>query len=279
MIILYRGGILENIKIRRSIRTYSNKVLSSELENKLKRYISDLEKSYDGKFRFPLVDSDNISDGKIGTYGIIKGARYYICGIAKKDSIDLVELGYAFEKIILFATSLGLGTCWLGGTFNRTNFARSAGLKDDEMFIIATPVGYAEDKKSFIEFAMRKLAKSDNRKPFDELFFNKQTSKALDKDDLEELGDALEMVRIGPSASNKQPWIVVKDNNRYDFFLNRTPNYAPSLGFDIQMLDMGIAICHFEISLSEYDIEYNFNKISNNIPAWKDCEYIASFNL
>lgn len=279
MIILDRGDILENIKNRRSVRTYSDKDLSLELKDKLTNYISDLEKSYDGNFRFPLVDSDNVSDGKVGTYGVIKGARYYICGIAKKDSIDLVELGYAFEKIILFATSLGLGTCWLGGTFNRTNFARSAGLTDDEMFIIATPIGHVENRKSFVEFAMRKLAKSDNRKSFDELFFNKQTSKALEKDSLEEFGDALEMVRIGPSASNKQPWIVVKDNNRYDFFLNRTPNYAPSIGFDIQMLDMGIAICHFEVSLNEYNIEYSFNKISSNIPTWKNCEYVLSFNL
>ncbi len=268
---------MKNIKTRESVRTYSREELSHELKNQLIEYINDLEKSYGGKFRFPLVDSENLSDGKIGTYGIIRGARYYICGIVEKDSMDLVELGYAFEKIILFATSLGLGTCWLGGTFNRTNFAISADLKDNEMFIIATPVGHIKRKKSFIDSAMRKLAKSDNRKSFDELFFDKQTYKPLEKNLLGEFGIALEMVRIGPSASNKQPWIIVKDGDRYDFFLNRTPDYARSLGFDIQMLDIGIAICHFEIALSEQTIKGDFKKRDTNIPTWENCEYITSW--
>ena len=277
MIILNRGDILKNIKIRKSVRTYSNKELSPTIKSQLIEYLRNLEKSYDGKFRFPLVDSDNLSDGKIGTYGVIRGARFYICGIIRKDSLDLLELGYAFEKIILFSTSLGLGTCWLGGTFNRTNFAKSAGLKDDEMFIIATPVGHIKDKKSFIESAMRKLAKSDNRKSFNELFFDKKTSKPLEKDSLGEFGLALEMVRIGPSASNKQPWIIIKDDDRYDFFLKRTPDYASSLDFDIQMLDIGIAMCHFEVSLDEQGIKGSFKKLDKNIPNWNNCEYVISF--
>lgn len=277
MIILNRGDILKNIKIRKSVRTYSNKKLSPTLKSQLIEYIRNLEKSYDGKFRFPLVDSDNLSDGRIGTYGVIRGARFYICGIVRKDSLDLLELGYAFEKIILFSTSLGLGTCWLGGTFNRTSFAKSAGLKDDEMFIIATPVGHIKDKKSFIESAMRKLAKSDNRKSFNELFFDKKTSKPLEKDSLGEFGLALEMVRIGPSASNKQPWIIIKDDDRYDFFLKRTPDYASSLGFDIHMLDIGIAMCHFEVSLDEQGIKGSFKKLDKNIPNWNNCEYVISF--
>lgn len=279
MIILNRGDILKNIKTRQSVRTYSKEEISPKLKSQLAQYISDLEKSYDGKFRFPLVDSDNLSDGKIGTYGIIRGARYYICGITKKDSMDLVELGYAFEKIILFATSLGLGTCWLGGTFNRTGFAKSADLKDNEMFIVATPVGHMQSKKSFIDSAMRKLAKSDNRKSFDELFFDKQTSNPLKKDTLGKFGAALEMVRVGPSASNKQPWIIVRDRDRYDFFLNRTPDYARSLGFDIQMIDIGIAMCHFEIALNEQTITGVFEKLNRDAPIWDDCEYITSWSI
>lgn len=268
---------MENIKTRKSIRTYKEEEISSKDRKKLIQYIEDLEKSYDGKFRFSLIDSDNNLDGKIGTYGVIKGAKLYVCVLAKKDSMDLVELGYAFEKIVLFATSSGLGTCWLGGTFNRSNLAKLAGIKPDEMLIISSPIGYIEEKKSIVDSTMRKLAKSDNRKPWDELFFDKSNLQPLDKEKLGKFGDALEMVQIAPSASNKQPWRIVKDKDNYDFFLERTPKYAASLGFDIQMIDIGIALCHFETALDELKIKGSFKKQTQNIPEWKNNEYIISW--
>lgn len=266
-----------SIKTRKSIRTYKEEKISLNERNKLIQYIEDLEKSYDGKFRFPLIDSDDNLDGKVGTYGVIKGAKLYVCGLVKKDSMDLVQLGYAFEKIVLFATSLGLGTCWLGGTFNRSNLAKLANIKPGEMLIVASPIGYIEEKKTIVDTTMRKLAKSDNRKLWDELFFDKYTSEPLDKEDLGAFEHALEMVRIGPSASNKQPWRIVKDKDNYHFYLERTPKYAASLAFDIQMIDIGIALCHFETALDELGIKGKFNKKDQDTPEWKDCEYITSW--
>lgn len=268
---------MENIKIRKSIRTYKEEVISSEDRKKLSQYISDLERLYDGKFRFPLINSDKNLDGKIGTYGVIKGAKLYVCGLVKKDSMDLVEFGYTFEKIVLYATSLGLGTCWLGGTFNRSNLAKLANIKSDEMLVIASPIGCIEEKKSIVDSTMRKLAKSDNRKPWNELFFDKSSSGSLDKVSLGDFGDVLEMVRIAPSASNKQPWRIVKDNGNYHLFLERTPKYAASLGFDIQLIDMGIALSHFETALDELKIKGSFKTENQDIPEWKDNKYIISW--
>jgi len=60
------------------------------------------------------------------------------------------------------------------------------------------------------------------------------------------------MVRIAPSASNKQPWRIVKIEGAWHFFLERTKGYGDGIIFkllklaDIQRLDMGIAMCHFE---------------------------------
>lgn len=275
--IISRGDFMENIKIRKSIRTYKEETISSEHRESLAQYIETLEKSYDGKFRFPLIDSDKDLDGKVGTYGVIQGAKLYVCGLVNKDTMDLVQLGYAFEKIVLFATSLGLGTCWLGGTFNRSNLANLAGIEPDEMLIIASPIGYIEEKKSIIDSTMRKLAKSDNRKPWDELFFHRSNSEPLGKVSLGEFGDVLEMVRIAPSASNKQPWRIIKDKDIYHLFLERTPKYAASLSFDIQMIDMGIALCHFETALDELEIKGSFKKEDQDIPEWKDNEYITSW--
>ena len=79
---------------------------------------------------------------RLGSYGFIKGANTYIVGIMDKDKNDAFEFGYVFEKIILFATDLGIQTCWLGGTFNNENFKELAGLNENEFIPIITPVGY-----------------------------------------------------------------------------------------------------------------------------------------
>ena len=43
------------------------------------------------------------------------------------------------------------------------------------------------------------------------------------------------------------------------------------------MVDMGIALCHFETALNELKIKGNFKKEIQDIPKWKDNEYIISW--
>jgi hypothetical protein len=67
------------------------------------------------------------------------------------------------------------------------------------------------------------------------------------------------MVRLGPSASNKQPWRIVRQGERWHFFIERSFLYGPrTLGLvgiaDMQRLDIGIAMCHFELSSRELGI-------------------------
>jgi nitroreductase len=52
-----------------------------------------------------------------------------VAGILHQEETDAVRFGEVFETIILYATSLGLQTCWLGGTFQREAFARSLKLE------------------------------------------------------------------------------------------------------------------------------------------------------
>jgi len=71
----------------------------------------------------------------------------------------------------------------------------------------------------------------------------------------------LEMVRLGPSASNKQPWRIVKEGNAWHFYIQRTKGYGNSFMFrllglaDLQRVDMGIAMSHFELTASELDLK------------------------
>ena len=69
----------------------------------------------------------------------------------------LIALGYSLEKVILYCTSLGLGTVWLGGTFNKGNFAKAVNLKENEILPIVSPVGYEGGKKSLFAKVVGKI--------------------------------------------------------------------------------------------------------------------------
>jgi len=59
------------------------------------------------------------------------------------DNLAEENAAYCFEQVILFCTSLGLGTCWLGGTFNKSNFAAQVDLQPGEILRIAAIVSCA----------------------------------------------------------------------------------------------------------------------------------------
>jgi nitroreductase len=92
------------------------------------------------------------------------------------------------------------------------------------------------------------------------------------------------MVRLGPSASNKQPWRIAKHGSLWRFFLQRTPGYRRDpikiiLDLcDLQRLDMGIAMCHFELTAKELGLDGNWVIEDDLDPAHSDLtEYIVSW--
>jgi hypothetical protein len=86
------------------------------------------------------------------------------------------------------------------------------------------------------------------RKPFESLFFEKDFATPMGAQGA--LRECLEMVRIAPSASNKQPWRVVRQGDAVHFYMAEDKGYAGNrmLGFTIQRVDMGIAACHFDMT-------------------------------
>lgn len=87
------------------------------------------------------------------------------------------------------------------------------------------------------------------------------------------------MVRIAPSASNKQPWRIVMDGNNFHFFLCRNKGYGKALGFDIQRLDIGIAMCHFESVMNELGFLGKWNDKNPGLIHSAALEYIVSFSV
>ena len=100
---------------------------------------------------------------------------------------------------------------------------------------------------SLRETMMRKGIKADTRKDFSELFFDRSFDKPLSEN--VSCREALEMVRWAPSAVNRQPWRVGIDGNRAHFYEKRSKGYVDATGWDLQKVDVGIALCHFDYGM------------------------------
>jgi len=240
------------IKERISHRSYIKAPLSNEHRKIVESFINEqTENPYNIPIRFNLIDIKDNQPVKLGTYGIIKGAQTFLAGSVISDGDDdaLVAFGYSFEKVVIFAQSVGLGTCWLGGTFPRGNFAKAVHLKEYEIIPCISPIGIPHEKRTLLELAMRTAARSAKRKSWNEIFYLNNFDTPLTKEQAGDFAEALNMVQIAPSASNKQPWRIVYDSQHacFHFYLHTLNGYVGNkLGFKIQNIDIGIAMYHFE---------------------------------
>jgi hypothetical protein len=253
--------ITDVIRQRFSCRTYLETPIPTEKRQKLRGFIeSMLNGPFGGRPHFSLVAADK-QDSRalkdLSTYGFIKDATGYIIGTLDSGEKNLEDYGYQMEQIILFATSLDLGTCWLGGSFTRSSFARKISAENDALIPAVTAIGEIASVEDARNGLLRRQINADQRLPWTQLFFNQRFGTPLAQPDAADYGTPLEMLRLGPSASNKQPWRVVKDGSAWHFYLKRTKGYPQGtltrfLGIaDIQRLDMGIAMCHFELTARE----------------------------
>ena len=263
-------NIVETIRKRHSVRTYSGKALSEEHNAQIKQYIHQLQAPFGAKARIEPINV-NFSEKpvKLGTYGWIKGARDYLALVYEEAPFAETAAACMFEQAVLFCTALGLGTCWIGGTFSRSDFKKQISLKPNEKLKIVSPVGYASDSKRFLEkYIARADSNHASRKPFGELFFDENFDNPLTETAAGQFLTPLEMVRLAPSASNKQEWRVLLAEKALHFYKK------PYLSYD--SIDIGIALCHFELTCKELGIGGSF-KILNDLPNNGKINYVISW--
>jgi nitroreductase len=253
--------IQDAIQERYSVRTYREDPIADDSQAGMQAYLESLHSGPLGSaLRFSLfaaTEADRQSLSGLGTYGFIKNPTGFIVGAVQAGEQAPEDYGYAMEQAILEATRLGLGTCWLGGSFTQSSFAKKISKRDDEIIPAVTSTGYAAPEAREKDL-IRRRARADTRLPISKLFFENSFEQPLSLEVAGRYAEALEMVRIGPSASNKQPWRIIKDGQHWHFYCQRTPNYGIGSWYftllrlaDLQRLDVGIAMCHFELTARE----------------------------
>ena len=272
---------IDLIRRRSSRRSYKPEALSDKIQEQIDEILKTIPVGpfgTDSSFRLNHKSMAADQKIKLGTYGFISGAQHFIVGKTIPGDEAFVDFGYRMEWIILQLTGLGLGTCWLGGTFTRSEFARLVNLQENEVIPAITPVGHATENRSIRDRLIRLGAGSKHRKPWSELFFDEKFDHPLDRLQIGEYATALEMVRLAPSASNKQPWRVIKTENAFHFYLQRTAGYSRMFpAIDLQRVDIGIAMCHFELSARELQLNGKWQAADPGIAQTEGTEYILSW--
>ncbi len=263
------------VRDRRSVRTYDGKELSAQDLEKLRSFMENIENPYGIPVRFKLLDAKK--DGL--TCPVVSGTDLYVGGAIKRTANAEEAFGYSFEALVLFAQSLGIGTVWLGGTMDRAAYEKAMELSEDEMMPCASALGYPSKKMSLRESMMRMGIKADSRLPFETLFFDGSFDTPLTADKAGRLAQPLEMVRWAPSAVNKQPWRVIVTENAVHLYLKKRKALSSGSSFNIQKVDMGIALCHFDLAAKECDLNPVFSLNNPGFPTDEDVEHIASYQL
>lgn len=266
---------------RTSVRTYSPALLAdTDIVNIKKNLNSNNTGIFGNTLRFELVKkADYINEQlRLGTYGFISGAQYFIVGVTQKNvNMGFFDFGYVLEKKILQFTAMNLGTCWMAGTVKRKDFALAARLKPDEIIPAISPIGIPAQRQGLKSLLIRTLAGSKNRKDWNELFFDNNFETSFQIKNNEKLQIPFEMVRLAPSSNNHQPWRLLIEPDAIHIFMARKKNVAED-AIDMPAIDIGIACAHLELGCHEVGINGKWEKRTTKSHN-KTMEYIISYIL
>lgn len=265
--------ISELIKERRSVRTFDGRQLSLDHRKLLQDHIENIQNPFGVSVDMRMLDAkeNNLSSP------VIVGENLYLAAKVKRIPNCEIAFGYSFEETCLYAQSLGIGTVMLAASLSRASFEAAMQVAADEVFPCASPVGYPASKMSIRESLMRKGLKADQRIPFETLYFRGSLDASLTEGEAGIFLDALKMMRLAPSAGNKQPWrAVIQGDTAHFFECHSMPENQ--LG-DIQKVDIGIGLCHFDLTMQEKEVTGHFVKLQPTFPVSDKLEYIISYEV
>jgi len=238
---------LEAIDLRHSRRGYLDTPIAAASIKQLQASIEQYIKVSGLSIQW-IEDGREAFQGFSLGYGMFSGVRSYLAFVGKTSDVNSKEkVGYYGELLVLEATKLGLGTCWIGGTFNRKQCP--ATIREGETLVCLISIGNVAEKKGFKENAIYKLAHRGT-KSLKELY-------SSDKQVPSWFLEGMKAVQKAPSAINQQPVYFTYRDGLISAEVKHTDNHQP--------IDLGIAKLHFELGAGgkfEFGNKASFQKIN-----------------
>lgn len=127
---------------------FSKKKLPEEVFKKIFEFIKIVDNPFQGDVSIYLINKEDLPKNiKLGTYGMIKGGKYYLVGVSGNKDKDKLSLSYMLEKVVLYLTDLGLESVWLESAFNKSKFEKVVSILGHHKVRVVIPFGYKRGKK------------------------------------------------------------------------------------------------------------------------------------
>ncbi len=161
------------------------------------------------------------------SYGLFTNVRSLILMKGKKGDKDWKEkIGYYGEDLVLAITDLGLGTCWVGGTFDKDELTIDSGEELACVVVVGKVAAPSLTEKMVRSAAHRKVKSRKERILSDQ---------ALPQ----WVQNGMKAVLLAPSAKNTQKVMFKYENSILSAQI--VDDYS------MDLIDLGIAKKHFEI--------------------------------
>lgn len=133
-------SLVDAIPLRHSVRHYIPTPLTDNQIELLNNIIHDINS--DGTLHFQLVTDEPKAFKGILAYGTFSGVNNYIIVAGKKEENLDEKAGYYGEKLVLFAKSIGLDTCWAGLSYRK--IPGTFTISPDEKILAYIAIGYGK---------------------------------------------------------------------------------------------------------------------------------------
>lgn len=131
---------LEALRNRHSVRKYQNRPLEDNVVKALQDEITKLNR--EGDLHMQLVLNEYMAFRGFLSYGTFSNVSNYVMVVGKKSDSLEYRSGYYGEKLVIYAQSIGLNTCFVGLTYKKVTGAFEVG--SDEKVVLCIAIGYGE---------------------------------------------------------------------------------------------------------------------------------------
>lgn len=211
---------IEAIIARHSIRKYQDRPLEYDVIVNLQNKINELNR--EGDLHMQLVLNERKAFKGFLSYGTFSNVSNYIIVVGKKSESLEYRAGYFGEKLVIYAQSIGLSTCFVGLTYKKVKGAFE--VNQNERVVLCIAIGYGE-KDSYHIHKIKRPDQVSNISPDSPQWFQKGIEAAL----------------LAPTAVNQQKFY-------FEYIpQNKVKPEKGSSFIGYTKIDLGIAMYNFEI--------------------------------
>lgn len=211
--------IRQAIQTRHSVRRYTGKPIEREAISALQAEIDAC--NAEGGIHMQLITEEPKAFGSFFVhYGRFRHVNNYIALVGKEAESLEEKIGYYGERIVLFAQTLGLNTCWVAATFGKGAAMKNCQIGEGERLVCVIALGYGATQGT-----------PHKSKPMQSLCNAGETIPGW-------FQEGMEAALLAPTAVNQQ-----------SFFFTRIGNTVKveATGGRYSKVDLGIVSYHFEI--------------------------------